>query len=196
MCNKYCKKKNKWQFSTCHIVYMMGVIWCVFEIIMLHMYTCVEMWEEQYTDKIFRIYGDRYTFHYLGLLKKIQTIFGIYVDRDTFHYPGVWEKYLEFMWIEIHSIIWEISIPCKPMFSLCDKKYYLGNIGTNHGFFYKNFHPLWTMFSLCDNYKRTWRQCSHRSWIFLTPSYDNRTKSKFIGGFFILTLNCYYNIKH
>ena len=32
------------------------------------------------------------------------------------------------------------------------------------------------MFSLCDNYKSTQRQCSHRSWIFLTPSYDNRTK--------------------
>ena len=50
------------------------------------------------------------------------------------------EKYLEFMWIEICFIIQKISIP---MFSLCDKKYYLGNISTNHGFyFYKNFHLL------------------------------------------------------
>ena len=34
---------------------------------------------------------------------------------------GLREKYLEFMWIEIRSIISKISIPCKPMLSLCDK---------------------------------------------------------------------------
>ena len=66
------------------------------------------------------------------------------------------EKYLEFMWIEIHSIIQKISIP---MFSLCDKNQYRhkswicfllqklcsafviiikahkGNVVTGHGFF-------------------------------------------------------------
>ena len=26
MCNKYCKKKKKRQFFTCHIVYMVGVV--------------------------------------------------------------------------------------------------------------------------------------------------------------------------
>ena len=55
---------------------------------MLHIYTCVETCEEQYMDKIFGIYVDRYTFHYPRLRKIIQTIFGIYADRDTFHYPG------------------------------------------------------------------------------------------------------------
>ena len=33
----------------------------------------------------------------------------------------IWEKYSEFIQIEIRSIIWKISIP---MFSLCDKNQY------------------------------------------------------------------------
>ena len=114
------KKKKEAIFHLPHSVYDGSCIMCILNHHAAHIYLCGDVRRTVYR-KIFRIYADRYTFHYPGLWKSIRTIFGIYVDRDTFHYLVLWEKYSEFMWIEIHSIIRKISIPCKPMFSLCDK---------------------------------------------------------------------------
>ena len=108
---------------------------------MLHICTCVEMSEEQYTDKIFRIFVDRYMFHYPRLRKSIRTIFGIYVDRDTFHYPGKIFKiyadrdtfhYLENFHTYFSACVIKINISTAFVIII---KAHKGNVVTGHGFF-------------------------------------------------------------
>ena len=99
VCNKYCqiKKTNKRQFSTYHIVYMMGLY-----------------------DVYFKSSCCTYILMQRHEKNSIQTKYSEFMRTDIcsiiWDYRKVYEQYLEFMQGEICSIIQEISIP---MFSLC-----------------------------------------------------------------------------
>ena len=95
------KKKIKKQFSTCHIVYMVGVV------------------------LYFKSSCCTYILVWRCEKNSIQTKYLEFMRTDMHSiiqdYGKVYGQYLEFMWTEIHSIIQKISIP---MFSLCDKNQY------------------------------------------------------------------------
>ena len=102
MCNKYCKKKKKKKkavFHLPHSEYDGSCMICILNHHAAHIYLCGDVRRTVYGQNIQNLCGQRYI-PLSGTMGKI---------------------YLEFMWIEIHSIIQKISIPCKPMFSLCDK---------------------------------------------------------------------------
>ena len=119
VCNKYCKIKNikiKRQFSTCHIVYMMGLYDVYFK---SSCCTYILMWRCE-KNSIQTKYSEFMLTDICSIIWDYRKVYKQYSEFGQRYIPlsETMGKYSEFMQIEIHSIIWEISIP---MFSLCDK---------------------------------------------------------------------------
>ena len=117
VCNKYCKikenKNKKRQFSTCHIVYMMGLYDVFFKS------SCcayILMWRREknsiqtkylefmQTDirsiiwdygKVYEQYSEFIWTEIHSIIRDYGKIFGIYADRDTFLYPGNFHPYVQ-----------------------------------------------------------------------------------------------------